>query len=60
MSSVSFLCLSPSFRMWERMKGSTIVATITKRKCIQDLGLVIEAGYLSELVSLDLQCGRQC
>ena len=54
--SLSTLSLTPPSRVSPCVSVSSLVATITKTKSVRDLCVVIEAGYLSELITLDLQC----
>ena len=54
--SLSTLHRPPSSGVFLHCSAFTLVATITKAKSVRDLCVVIEAGYLSELTTLDLQC----
>ena len=54
--SLSTLPLAPPSGVSPCIPVFILVATITKTKSVRDLCVVIEAGYLSELVTLDLQC----
>lgn len=54
--SLPTLSLSPPSGMLLCLLQCILVATITKTKSVHDLCVVIEAGYLSELITLDLQC----
>ena len=54
--SLSTLSLAPPSRVSPCASIPILVATITKTKSVRDLCVVIEAGYLSELITLDLQC----